>query len=276
MSMKTIRKVIKEPFLLFFLLGALIFIMYTRATGYIDQRNKQIYVGQDQIALLAESFQKTWNRSPTEDELKAQVNNFIMDEIFFKEAVSMGLDKTDLAVKRRLRQIMEMMMDDFATIYPTENQLREYLSANPEKFRQDSRISFRYIYFPLEDEDEAIRILDRLQKGISVEKDYTGGLLLIPDRFEYETEWEIERLFGGVFTRELFELETGDWTGPVESSYGWHLVKVSERIEGEVPDLNQIWDLVEREWSVERKKEIKEQQYKVMRDQYKISIEEPQ
>lgn len=276
MSMKTIRKVIKEPFLLFFLLGALIFIMYTRATGYIDQRNRQIYVGQDQIALLAESFQKTWNRSPTEDELKAQINNFIMDEIFFKEAVSMGLDKTDLAVKRRLRQIMEIMMDDFATIYPTENQLREYLSANPEKFRQDSRISFRYIYFPLEDEDEAIRILDRLQKGISVEKDYTGGLLLIPDRFEYETEWEIERLFGGVFTRELFELETGDWTGPVESSYGWHLVKVSERIEGEVPDLNQIWDLVEREWSVERKKEIKEQQYKVMQGQYKISIEEPQ
>lgn len=276
MSMKTIRKVIKEPFLLFFLLGALIFIMYTRATGYIDQRNRQIYVSQDQIALLAESFQKTWNRSPTEDELKALVNNFIMDEIFFKEAVSMGLDKTDLAVKRRLRQIMEMMMDDFATIYPTENQLREYLSANPEKFRQDSRISFRHIYFPLEDEDEAIRILDRLQKGISVEKDYTGGLLLIPDRFESETEREIERLFGGVFTRELFELETGDWTVPVESSYGWHLVKVSERIEGEVPDLNQIWDLVEREWSVERKKEIKEQQYKVMRDQYKISIKEPQ
>ena len=276
MSMKTIRKVIKEPFLLFFLLGALIFIMYTRATGYIDQRNRQIYVSQDQIALLAESFQKTWNRSPTEDELKAQINNFIMDEIFFKEAVSMGLDKTDLAVKRRLRQIMEIMMDDFATIYPTENQLREYLSANPEKFRQDSRISFRHIYFPLEEKEEAIKFLTKLQNGTPVGENYTGGLLLIPDRFEYETEWEIERLFGGVFTRELFELETGDWTGPVESSYGWHLVKVSERIEGEVPDLNQIWDLVEREWSVERKKEIKEQQYKVMRDQYKISIEEPQ
>ena len=99
---------------------------------------------------------------------------------------------------------------------------------------------------------------------------------MIPDRFENESEREIERSFGNLFTREVFRLETGDWQGPVESSYGWHLVRVSERIEGEVPDLNQIWDLVEREWSVERKKEIKEQQYKVMRDQYRITIEEPQ
>jgi hypothetical protein len=274
--MKKIRNFIREPVVLFFLLGALIFILYTRATGYIDHKNRQIHVSQVQIALLAESFQKTWNRSPTADELRAQIDNSIMDEIFFKEAVAMGLDKSDLAVKRRLRQIMEMMMDDYATTIPTENQLREYLSANPEKFRQDSRISFRQIYFPVEDKEGAIQLLSRLQQGMPVDDNYSGGLLLIPDRFENESEREIERSFGNVFTREVFRLETGDWQGPVESSYGWHLAKVSERMEGEVPDLNQIWDLVEREWSVERKKEIKEQQYKVMRDQYRITIEEPQ
>ena len=65
-----------------------------------------------------------------------------------------------------------------------------------------------------------------------------------------------------------------DWHGPVASSYGWHLVEVSERIEGMVPDLNEIWDLVEREWSVERKKELKDEQYTLMRDQYKITVEE--
>ena len=276
MSMKTLKNLIKEPFFLFFLLGAFLFIMYTRAAGYIDQKNRQIFVRQTQIALLEESFRKTWNRSPTENELTAQIDNFVMDEIFSKEAVAMGLDKTDPAIKRRLRQIMEMMMDDYATIYPTENQLRTYLSENQEKFRQDPRISFRHTYFPLENKEEAIQFLSRLQKSLSVDEHSMRGLLLIPDRFEDESEREIERLFGNMFTRELFGLETGDWQGPVQSSYGWHLVKVSQLIEGKVPDLNQIWDLVDREWSVERKKEIKEEQYKVMRDQYKISIEELQ
>jgi len=272
--MKKIRNLIKEPFVLFLLMGALIFIAYTRTTGYIDHKNRQVHVSQTQIALLEETFRKTWTRSPSEIELRAQIDNFIMDEIFFKEALAMGLDKTDPAIKRRLRQIMEMMMVDYATIYPAENQLRTYLSENPEKFRRDSRISFRHMYFPVEDKEQAIHSLDRLNGGNPLDENYTVGLLIIPDQFEDESEREIERLFGNAFTRDLFALEPGEWTGPVESSYGWHLVQVSQRTEGEVPGLNEIWDVVEREWSVERKKEIKEEQYKAMRDQYKVTIEQ--
>jgi hypothetical protein len=273
-GMKRFSNFIKEPIVLFVLLGAFIFLMYTRASAYIDQKNRQVHVSQTQIAILAESFQKTWGRSPTAEELRAQVDNFIMDEIFFKEAVAMGLDKTDPSVKRRLRQMMEMMMDDFATIYPTETQLREYLTENPEKFRQDSRISFRHIYFPMEDKEGAEQLLGRLQQGIPAEIDYPGGLSLIPDQLENESEREVGSLFGEVFTREVFRLETGTWSGPIASSYGWHLVRVSDRIEGEIPDLNEIWDLVEREWTVKRKMEVKEQQYKAMRDHYWITIEE--
>ena len=71
--MKKIRNLIKEPFVLFLLMGALIFIAYTRTTGYIDHKNRQVHVSQVQMALLAESFQKTWNRPPTADELKAEL-----------------------------------------------------------------------------------------------------------------------------------------------------------------------------------------------------------
>jgi PPIC-type PPIASE domain len=272
--MKAIKKVFKEPVFLFFLIGALLFIVYTRATDYMGQKNRQIFISQTQIALLEETFRKTWNRSPSENELSAQIENLVKDEIFSKAAVDMGLDKTDPAIKRRLRQIMEMMMDDYATIYPAENQLRTYLSENPEKFRRDSRISFRHMHFSVEDKEQAIHSLDRLNGGNPLDENYTVGLLLIPDQFEDESEREIERLFGNAFTRDLFALEPGEWTGPVESSYGWHLVQVSQRTEGEVPDLNEIWDMVEREWSVERKKEKKEEQYKAMRDQYKVTIEQ--
>jgi parvulin-like peptidyl-prolyl isomerase len=74
--------------------------------------------------------------------------------------------------------------------------------------------------------------------------------------------------------RKNSNLRTGSWTGPLESPFGWHLVYIFEKLEGEVPDLEDVWDQVEREWTVERKKEIKEEQYRIMREQYKIVVEE--
>lgn len=272
--MHKLKKLFREPILLFLFLGTILFVLYTRATDYIDKKNKQVLVSQTQLALMGESFIKTWNRNPTETEFAAQVENFIMDEIFFKEAVAMGLDKTDPTIKRRLRQIMEMMLDDYTTIYPVESQLSKYLAEHPDKFRRDSRISFRHLYFPMEDKEKTIKLLSSLQKGMSVDENYTGNLLLIPSQFEDESKSQIKKLFGTDFTQNIFELEIGNWQGPVASSYGWHLVKVSQRIEGEVPDLNEIWDSVEQEWSFERKKEMKEEQNKVMREQYEIVMED--
>jgi parvulin-like peptidyl-prolyl isomerase len=206
--------------------------------------------------------------------MQAQINDFIMDEVFYREAVAMGLDKTDLAIKRRLRQIMEMMMDDYATIYPSEDQLQQYLTENPDKFRRDDRISFTQLYFPMEEKEQAEQFLAQIQQDENNIDKYSGGLLMLPDRFENQSRFEVERAFGEYFTDRVFQTEPGTWLGPVESPYGWHLVRIREIMEGEVPDLNDIWDDVELEWTVERKNEIKEEQYRVMREQYRVNIEE--
>ena len=272
--MNRLLNLIREPLVLYFLLGVLLFFLYERTSTYIERNNKRIYVSQSQVAMLVETYAKTWNRPPDNDELDALINDFIMDEIFYKEAVDMGLDKTDLTVKRRLRQMMEMMMDDFATIYPSEDQLRNYLAEHPEKFRQNDRISFRQLYFSMEKKEEAVQLLSRLHVSERAADDYAGGLLLLSEYYEKEFKFEVDKAFGTYFTTKLFELETGSWTGPLESPFGWHLVYIFEKLEGEVPDLEDIWDQVEREWTVERKKEIKEEQYRIMREQYKIFVEE--
>lgn len=272
--MKRVNKLIREPIVLFFILGILLYFLYARSSGYIEEKNRRISVNQAQIAMLEETFIKTWNRSPSEEEMDAQINDFIMDEVFYREAVSLGLDKTDLAVKRRLRQIMEMMMDDYATIYPSEDKLQQYLSENPEKFRREDLISFRQLYFKMEEKEQADLFLTQLQQNENYIREYSGGLLMLPDRFEKQSRFEVERAFGEYFSNQLFLTETKNWQGPVKSPYGWHLVLVREITEGEVPELNDVWDEVELEWSVEQKKEIKQEQYRIMREQYRVNIEE--
>lgn len=272
--MKRILKIFREPVVLFFLLGIIFFILYQIATGYVERNKRQIHVSQAQIALLEESYTKTWNRPPGEAEIEALVNDYIMDEIFYKEAVALGLDKTDPTIKQRLRQVMEMMMEDYTTIYPSEDQLRSYLESNPDKFRRDDRITFRQLYFAPEDKQQANAFLSQLEDNERAFESYTGRLLLLPEINENQLKGEVDKLFGSFFTSAIFNMETGNWMGPLESPYGWHLIFIYEKVPGVLPDLEDIWDLVEREWSAERKTEIKEEQYRIMREQYSISVEE--
>jgi len=272
--MKRILKFFREPVVLFFLLGIICFFLYQIVTGYVERNKRQIHVSQAQIALLEESYTKTWNRPPGEAEIEALINDYVMDEIFYKEAVALGLDKTDPTIKQRLRQVMEMMMEDYTTIYPSEDQLRSYLEANTDKFRRDDRITFRQLYFAPEDKQQANAFLSQLENNERAYENYTGRLLLLPEIHEDKYKAEVDKLFGSFFTSAIFNMETGNWTGPLESPYGWHLVLIFEKVPGVLPDLEDIWDLVEREWSAERKAEIKEEQYRIMREQYSISVEE--
>lgn len=267
-------KIFREPVVLFLLFGVVLFIVYEWTTSYYELQNKKITVTEGQIQLLTETFTKTWNREPTEKELDALIENFIKDEIYYKEAVALGLDKSDVAVKRRLRQIMEMMMDEMATVYPSEDQLKQYLSENPDKFRQDPSISFRHIYFSSDNRESALEVLVKLKDTLPVDERQFDGLALIPNEFSEETYRGIERLFGKAFTEEVFKLKPGIWEGPVESAYGYHLVFISQLTEGFVPELSEIWDEVEREWSVERKAQVKDQQYQKIKERYTVSFVE--
>ena len=269
------KRIFLNPVVLFLLGGIVLFFIYTEVSGIRSKKDNQIVVSEGQIELLYASFEKTWNRPPSEQELEAQVNSFIMDEVFFKEAVAMGLDKKDPAVKRRMRQIIEMMLDDYTTVYPTESQLQQYLSENEDEFRLPSRITFDHVYFKQEEKTTATEQLARLQNGLEVDKSVRGKMLMIPSRFEDESEVEIEKLFGSGFNGELFQLGVGEWLGPVASAYGWHLVKVEEKTAGEVPGLEMVRAQVEREWKVEQQKLIKEKQYNQMKSRYNISVNYP-
>jgi len=269
-----VKRIIREPFVIFLFIGFLMFITYDLAITYFEQLNKRIDISEGQVQLLRETFTKTWNREPTEQELNAQIEGFIKDEIYYKEAVALGLDKSDIAVKRRLRQIMEMMMDDMATVYPSEDQLKKYLSENPDKFSRDPVISFRHIYFSTENRETAQEVLGKLKETLPVDENDFDGLTMIPNELSEETYRGVERLFGKSFTDEVFELNPGRWQGPLESAYGYHLVYVHEFAEGYVPELSDIWDEVEREWTVDRKMQVKDQHYQKIREKYTISFVE--
>ena len=273
--MKAMKKLLNYPLLIFMLLGGLLFWVYDGISGYFAEKKREILVSEAQVALLTETFTKRWFRPPNESELDAQINNFIMDEVLYREAVSMGLDKKDQAVKRRMRQMMDMMLDDFSAVYPSEAQLRKFMEDHPEKFRRESTISLKQLYFEFKDEESALALLSKYQAGGQPKATDGSRLSLLPQVIEGETESGIERLFGKNFKAAVFDIDIGVWQGPIASGYGLHLVKVNERQEGQFPQLSEVWDIVEREWSAAQRIEMKEKLYDELKSRYQITVELP-
>ncbi len=86
---------------------------------------------------------------------------------------------------------------------------------------------------------------------------------------------DVARTFGERFAERLFDLEQGRWQGPVASGYGLHFVRVSERAQGGLPQLDAVRPAVRREWMHARRLEAEQRLYRTLRERYEIVVEAP-
>ena len=274
-------KLLREPLFHFLILGAGLFALFGLVDDSEGQRTDRIVVTAGQIEWLAEGWTRTWQRPPTPAELDGLVEDHIREEVFYREALAMGLDRDDMVVRRRLRQKVEFLTDDLAAaVEPTEEELRGYLADNAEQFRIDSSFSFDHVYFNRDRRGDAAyrdaeELLSRLATASSdVDPAALGDPLLLPGEYQQASSREIGGRFGKEFAARLTELPIGRWAGPIESGYGLHLVLIRERIDGFVPDLEDVQKVVKREWMAERRKETGEAFYQGLRARYSVVVEQ--
>src|SRR5512139_1398073 len=96
-----LRRVAREPLVHFLLMGVMLFALYDAVRGDGD---REIRIDENVAASLYAQFSKTWQRPPTAHEMDALVDSYVRDEIFYREGVSLGLDKDDPTIKRRVAQ----------------------------------------------------------------------------------------------------------------------------------------------------------------------------
>ena len=269
----------REPLVHFLVLGAGIFLL-AALVGESDQdQPDQIVVSVGQIDRLVE----TWQRPPTQAELEGLVEDHIREEILYREALAMGLDRDDTIIRRRLRQKMEFLPQYLVEqAEPTDAELRNYLRENPDAFQVEARVSFQHIYLNLERrgaaaEGDTRRLLADLKaNGGPVEPAVLSDPILLPYDLESLSESEVAGMFGQEFTSGLAEIEPGGWTGPVISSYGLHLVRVRERLPARMPELSEVRNTVERDWQFMRRQELDDQFFRSLKERYVIEVQLPE
>ncbi len=85
-------------------------------------------VSASRIANLGDGFARTWRRPPSEQELQGLIEDYIRDEVFYREGRAAGLDRDDAVIRRRVRQKMEFLAEDMSVPEPNDEQLAAYLA----------------------------------------------------------------------------------------------------------------------------------------------------
>jgi len=276
-------KILREPLLHFLLLGGALFgLFYAFGGGASEEVPNKIVVDEAKVRSLAENFGRTWQRPPTESELEGLIQDHVREEMVYREALALGLDRDDTIIRRRLRQKLEFIAEDVAALAePTDDELRAYLAGHPNSFRLEPSFTFRHVYLNPDRRGEALqrdseRLLADLRKG-----DKTIDIAAVGDTFLLDHEYtrisasHAATFFGESFAARLALLETGMWHGPIASGYGVHLVRLIERIDGRVPPLEEVRDAVRRDWANARRLETTEKFYESLRRRYSVVVERP-
>ena len=269
-------RVLREPLVHFLLIGIGLFGLYSIIQPAVDDDLNRIVITSSQKDQITAQFSRTWMRSPTEDEYNALIESYVRDEVYYREAIALGLDKDDMQIRQRMRQKLDFILEDLVVEEVNDETLLLFLEQHPEKFSQQTQTSFEQLYLnPDKHQDlaaDAAIMLQNLRDG-AIPQTLTDPTML-PYAYRLLTQSEIARQLGDKFALEVQVLVPGEWAGPIYSSLGGHLVKITEQIPSSLPELAEVRSEVEREYHTQRRQQQKDIAYQKMLEGYEVVIEQ--
>jgi hypothetical protein len=273
----TLGRILREPLLHFFVLGAGLFALFAWLRGPLVAAPERIHVEAARIEQLALGFARTWQRPPTQEELAGLVDEFVREEVLYREALALGLDRDDTIVRRRMRQKLEFLSEDVAPVAdPDDAQLERHLAAHADAYRIEPQVALRQVFVSRDRRGDAAvadaqALLARLGADPNTEEE--GDASLLPTVLPLAPLGEVARAFGTAFAEEVAQLTPGRWSGPIESGFGLHLVFVEQRVEGRTPALDEVRDAVRNDWLSARRAEANEAFYRNLRERYEVTVD---
>jgi PPIC-type PPIASE domain len=268
-------RLLREPFVHFLALGAVIFGAYAWLDGEPETQNSEnrIVIDQGELDHLTGLWKLQWKRDPAPSDVAAIIDRHLRQEIFYREALKMNLDHNDEIIKKRLAQKMEAIADDLSTLMrpPTDEQLRDYYESRTDFFKLPKAYAFKQVLFLPGEAKGMEATLVSMRRGADVPRDRMNKLS-VPVEWSLTSVEDIDNAFGGGFSEALDDLPVGEWSGPVQSGYGSHLVFIKRKDESRVPDFEKVRDYVAREYEYRSVLETQDQVYRKLLDKYEVSI----
>ncbi|MBB4015104.1 hypothetical protein GGR16_000110 [Chelatococcus caeni] len=277
-----IGRAMREPLVHFVVLGILVFGGY-KLVNHQPQASgdsQRIEITKDDLRQMTVVWLAQGREKPTPEQLRALIDHKATSEMLMREAIALGLDKDDEVIKRRLAQKMDFLIADVATLaLPTDEELAAWFAQNKSEFTKPPRIRFQHLYFSFDKRGQGTRAAAEARLPLVAGRSPANlGATDAADPFMFRdyyadvTPEQMAKEFGVIFANAIFELQPGDWRGPVESGYGWHLVWVESREAPRVPTLEEIRPTVLQAWQAEKYREVKQRALDEIRSRYEVVV----
>ncbi|WP_224489238.1 peptidyl-prolyl cis-trans isomerase [Robertkochia flava] len=254
------------------LLGITLLLIYGPRQPELQDR--KVVIGDAELAHMIAGWQRTWKRMPTRDELQGIMGSYIQDEVVYREALNQEMDRNNATVKRALISQMDMLAEGQGSERDiTEEDIKAYYDLRKEQFIAPALLKFHQVY--LKDEKDSTRLTELSsawnrenlspQEGMEM-----ASPSLLPPRMNLQTTDAIDREFGNGFAASLMELPVGQWSGPVRSGFGLHLIYLDSLVPAEPLPLDKVKNEIANMLQYEEKQAAKEQFYTELLQQYEV------
>ncbi len=276
-------KLLKDPLVHFLLVGAVIFGVSLWLNPPEPTVAGKIVVTATDVTKMRDTIALVQGRPATDAEVNALIEAHIREEVMYREALATGLEQDDTVVRNRLIEKMRFLTENVAEPpLPTDAELDSWFNARADQFRIPALVTFEHVFFGNEKRGDrarpdAVATLPNLRaRKDSLSPDALakmGDQLPLWNRYDNMTASDVALAFGDQFAAGLQPLEAGTWQGPIESRFGWHLVRVVERAPERQPALAEIHEAVQTAYLNEQRQAGNEERYRAMRERYDVVVE---
>ncbi|WP_394176537.1 peptidyl-prolyl cis-trans isomerase [Thalassotalea litorea] len=270
-----LKKIITEP-LTHFLILAVIIVYFTADDA--SSNTQEIRVSSGRIEQLSNDFARRNDRPPTQQELDIAVQSYALNQVYLHQARKLGLQQNDRVIDRRLRQKMEYLLDEMATLSsPNDEQLSLFYHQNIERYQTPALLSFEQIFIS-DDRPQAefTQVIATQQTRIEQGEIPTGDHSLLPASVNNASLEDISEQFGNYFAQKITQLPLQQWIGPITSSYGKHFVRVHQyQVKAPIP-IVKIKRKVTLDWQYQKAQVFKKAYEQTLLQDYEIKVSWPE
>ncbi len=248
-----LRRLGREPLLHFAVAGGLLFLAARVHADATDHH--RIVVGAAQVALIDQTWRLQNGSPPSAAMREFLVRKWIEEEVLYREGVARGLDRDDEIIRRRVVQKMQFLSQGLATPpAPAEADLRAYFQSHATAYRSAERVTFSHIFFSPDGRGDAAArasattVMNTLSPRVARGPERGDAFA---DRYDYAnlSPTDAARLFGrSPMASAVFSAPVGQWSGPYQSGFGWHLVRVESRAPSTLPPFDTVADRVRSDY----------------------------
>ena len=267
---------LREPLVHFLVAGALIFVVLSGRPP--DTGERRIVVDEAAVSGLVNRYVQAFRRAPSNEELDGLIRDYVRGEVYYREALRLGLDQDDEVIKKRLRnKMLAIAGAEAEATQPSDSDLQTLLDKNPARYAAPPRYTLEQRY--LGPDNPALRAatqaeLTSLKPGAT--PSLPGQPIPLPGRLETAPAFDIASAFGDEFAAALDKAPVGQWNGPVLSGFGLHLVKVERREAPPPPKLADVRQRLENDWRSAAVRKAEEDNLNALLEGYDVVIERPE